>query len=160
MNPTRSSRDDAERSDDPPLLREAVLPPLPLLEDPPLRGEAVPLLLEPPRDRCSLARVGGDGCAHGVAAFEDPDDGAVQPLPPPFMDPPLEPASPELDPAAATRSAAAGPAAAGAARHSRAAAVAARNRAPGRVAVRRAILSEGRAREGQARHRDGDGNVQ
>ena len=46
------------------------LPPLPLLEDPPLRGEAVPLLLEPPRDRCSLARVGGDGYAQGVAAFD------------------------------------------------------------------------------------------
>ncbi len=58
----------------------------------------MPLLLEPPRDRCSLARVGGDGYAHGVAAFEDPDDGAVQPLPPPAMDPPLEPALPESDP--------------------------------------------------------------
>ena len=92
--------DDADRSEDPPLLREAVLPPLPLLEDPPLRGEAVPLLLDPPRDRCSLARTGGVGDDHGAAAFDAPDDGAVQPVPPPLMEPPLEPASPvELDPA-------------------------------------------------------------
>jgi hypothetical protein len=91
--------DDAERSDDSPLLRDTVLPPLPLLEDPPLRGDAVPLLLEPPRDRCSLARAGGVGCAHGVAAFDDPDDWVVQPVPPALTDPPLEPASlPELTP--------------------------------------------------------------
>ena len=56
----------------------------------------MPLLLEPPRDRCSLARAGGDGCAHGVAAFDDPDDGAVQPLPPALMDP--LPEDPLLEP--------------------------------------------------------------
>ena len=58
----------------------------------------MPLLLEPPRDRCSLARIGTDGYAHGDAAFDDPDDCVVQPVPPP-MAPPLEPPSlPELTP--------------------------------------------------------------
>lgn len=72
-----------------------MLPPpplLPLLEDPPLRGDAVPLLLEPPRDRWSLARIGTDGYAHGDAAFDDPGDWVVQPVPP--MAPTLEPLSP------------------------------------------------------------------